>query len=207
MKRTTAVRHLQEMAERSTEMLRLKHTSPPGWPLLELWVTGELLEPAPTVEVGSVVLVLDVPTDDLPLLTRHIEGEWVGHQLRLGKRPLSWSYRPAGWPVWNHQHRRLTRFWTTADGADSEVIEALRSGRVDDVEVIEPSPAEVAQQVLVELPVSRQHLRRLLDKFYDRDWRRAHSGDGHSPQDHLWRAATAVADLWDAADALDDPQS
>ena len=57
----------------------------------------------------------------------------------------------------------------------------------------------------VELEASRRHLRDVLDRYVDRDWRRAHNGYDESPEDHLWRAAQAVTDLLDALDG-EDPQ-
>jgi broad specificity phosphatase PhoE len=49
-----------------------------------------------------------------------------------------------------------------------------------------------------ELAVSREHLRSVLEGYWDRDWRRRHKGYGESPEDHLWRAATAVEEMRDA---------
>lgn len=87
VKRSTTIRHLVELAEVATERMRLRQTDI-GWPLVEMWVTGELLGLAETIETGAVVLVLDLPAEDLPWLGLHPAGEWVGDQLRLGKRPL-----------------------------------------------------------------------------------------------------------------------
>src|SRR5687768_7075470 len=115
VKRSTAIGHLEEMAEVATESMRLRD-SEIGWPLEEMWVTGELLGPADVVETATVVLVLDVPPDDMPWLALNPTGEWVGGRLRLGKRPFLWCYRPLAWPVWNHEHRRLVRFWSARDG-------------------------------------------------------------------------------------------
>ncbi len=53
MRRATAVRHLVEMAEVASEDLRLRETTF-GWPLVSLWVTGELLGGADDLEVASV---------------------------------------------------------------------------------------------------------------------------------------------------------
>ena len=47
---------------------------------------------------------------------------------------------------------------------------------------------------------SRQYLRAALDRYWDRDWRREHSRNGETPEDHLWRAATAVEDIRKALD-------
>jgi hypothetical protein len=203
VKRSTAINHLVEMAEVATDWLRFRESdSPIGWPLEEMWVTGDLLGLADTLDAGAVVLVLDVPCEELPWLAMHPTGESVGHQLRLGKRPIRWCYRPRAWPVWNHQHRRLARFWSAEGGLDSSTIEALRSRRLDRLDVVEPSAAELAELLRKELVVSRQHLRSMLDDYWERDWRRDHKGYDESPEDHLWRAATAVTEMLDALDDL-----
>jgi hypothetical protein len=64
VKRSRAIEHLVEMADEASAMLRLRATDI-GWALEELWVTGELLTDAATMEVGAVVLVLDLPPDEL----------------------------------------------------------------------------------------------------------------------------------------------
>jgi hypothetical protein len=201
MKRSTAVGHLVETAEVSSEQLRFRGTEI-GWPVEELWVSGDLLGLADTVEVGSVVLALDVPPDEAPWLAINPAGEWAGELLRLGKRPLLWSYRPLAWPVWNYRHRRLARYWSAGEGLDDTVIDALRTRRLDRLDVVEPTAAELARQLQAELPVSRTHLRSTLERYWDRDWRREHKGYDESPEDHLWRAAAAVSEMQDAIDEL-----
>lgn len=110
------------MAEVATERLRLRDTDI-GWPLEEMWVTGDLLGLADTLEAGAVVLV-------------------------------------------------------------------------------QPSVEELAEQLPTELAVARRHLGAVLEAYWDHDWRRRHSGNDESPEDHLWRAATAVTDIWAALDGL-----
>jgi hypothetical protein len=201
MKRSTALGHLVEMGEVASERLRLRQTDI-GWPLEELWVTGELLSLTDTLEAGSVVLALDVPADELPWLALHPFGEFVGDQLRLGKRPMRWCYRPLAWPVWNHEHRRLVRFWSARDGVDAAVIDALRSRRLDRLTVVEPSIEQLTDQLREELTVCRRHLRSMLATYWDDDWRRKHNAYDESPEDHLWRAATAVSEMTDALDEI-----
>jgi hypothetical protein len=53
-----------------------------------------------------------------------------------------------------------------------------------------------------EVVVPRRHLRIVLDRYWDRDWRRTHGSYDESPEDHLWRAATAVEDIHRALDEL-----
>jgi len=202
VKRSTAVRHLVEMAEVASERLALRHADF-GWPLEELWVTGDLLGVADTVEAGSVELMLDVPPDEVPWMALHPAGEWIGRELRHGKRPMMWCYRPLVWPVWNHRNRRLTRFWSAHAGTDDAVIEALRSRRLDAVTVVEPSPRELGEQLREELVVSRRYLRVVLDRYWDFGWRRDNKGQDRSPEDALWRAAMAVSEIQDTLDDLD----
>ncbi len=173
-----------------------------GWPVEELWVTGELLGLADSIDAGSVVVVLDVPSDEAPWLAINRAGEWVGDQLRLGKRPLRWCYRPLAWPVWNHEPRRLVRFWSANDGLDDTVIGALRTRRLDGLDIAEPTADALAHQLREELTVSRRHLREVIDDYWDRDWRRDHKGYDETPEDHLWRAAAAVSQMQDALDEL-----
>lgn len=201
MKFATAVRHLDEMAEVSTENLRLRDSGI-GWPLEELWVTGELLEGPESLEWGSVVLVLDLPPDELPWLARHPTAEWIGSQLRLGKRPFGWAYRPSAWPVWNHRNRRLTRFWSADNGTHKEVLDLLREQELEQLAIVEAPAEALLEQLPKELTASRHHLRRVLDQYWEPEWRRDHKGFDESPEDHLWRAAEAVSEMEQALSEL-----
>ena len=179
------------MAEIATDRLRLRSTEI-GWPLEELWISGQLLDPIDDVEHGSVVLVLDLMPDALPWLAAHPRAEWVGEQLRLGKRPIAWHNRPLAWPAWNVSDRRVTRFWSATSGLDEAIVEAVRCG--EPASVVEPSRQELVSQLRLELSVSSSHLRSVVDLYWDHDWRRDQRG-GTSPEDQLWRAATAVMEI------------
>jgi hypothetical protein len=200
VKRSTAIGHLVEMADVASQFAELGNRN--RWPLTEMWVTGELLTLAETLEAGAVVLVLDLPAEELPWLAMHPAGESVGHHLRLGKRPIRWCFRPSAWPVWTYQHRRVARFWSADSGVDSSAIDTLRSRRLDRLDVVEPSNGELAKQLRQELTVSREHLRSVLEGYWDYDWRRRHKGYDESPEEHLWRAATAVTEILDGLDDL-----
>ena len=189
------------MADVASEALQ-RGGSGVGWLLEELWVTGELLEQSSELEAGSVVLVLDVPPDELPWLAVHPAAEGVGAQLRLGKRPFFWSYRPLLWPVWNQRHRRLARFWSARSGVDTAVVEAIQEGRLGDLAVVEPSTPELVDQLRVESDASGRHLRTVLASYWDSDWRRLHKGVDTSPEDQLWRAAQATVEITDALQEL-----
>jgi hypothetical protein len=179
------------MAEAATDRLRFR-TTEIGWPLEELWVAGPLLEPADEIDSGTVILMIDLPPDELPWLAVHPTAEWVGEQLRLGKRPMSWSYRPTVWPAWTCRNWQVARFWSAAGGLDHAVIDALRSGAAADV--VEPDRASLAEQLGVELGVSKAHLRSILERYWSQDWRRDNRHHT-SPEDQLWRAAAAVTEI------------
>lgn len=197
MKFATAVRHIEEMADASTENLRLRDRGL-GWALQELWATGDLLDGPDELEWGSVVLALDLPLEELTWLAKHPTAEWIGSQLRLGKRPFAWAYRPTAWPVWNHQNRRLVCFWSADQGTNTDVLEALRQRRLEALPVVEPTTGDLVEQLSEELAASRHHLRQVLDRYWEPDWRRDHKGYEDAPEDHLWRAAQAVSEIEDA---------
>ncbi len=173
-----------------------------GWPLEELWVTGDLLEHRSELEAGSVVLVLDLPLQELPWLATHSAAEWVGAELRLGKGPFLWSYRPTLWPAWSQRHRRVARFWSARAGIDIAVLDALRDGRVDDVPIVEPSTDELGDQLRTEVDASGAHLRKVLAAYCYTDWRRLQKEPETSPEDQLWRAAQAAVEIADALHEL-----
>jgi hypothetical protein len=137
------------MAEVATDQLRFR-SAEIGWPLDEMWVAGTLLEPADEIDHGRVILMIGLPPDELPWLAVHPTAEWVGEQLRLGKRPISWTYRPT---AWTYRSRRVARFWSAASGLDHAVIDALRSGAV--AGKVEPDGGELAEQLRVELDVAK----------------------------------------------------
>jgi len=181
------------MATEATDLVRLRETDI-GWPLEELWVAGDLLVTGAELEVGSVILLLDVAPDELPWLAKHPAAESVGDRLRLGKRPMLWCYRPSVWPPWNARHRQVARVWTASTGLDDAAIEALRSG--EELAVVEPSDDDLWAQLTEERQVSHSHLRRIVDEYWEPEWRRDHRRD--RAEDQLWRAAAGLVEIDDA---------
>jgi hypothetical protein len=192
VKRSTAIRHLVEMAEHADERVAPGDTIP--WPLAECWVAGDLLTEATSVDSSAILLRLDLPADAVPWLCIHPQGEAIGDALRLGKRPFSWWYRSVDDPPWNLEHRRVVRFWSRTSRAESSTIDLLGSGRVEEIDVPEPTPSEFDAQLQRDLTRSRRHLREAVARFDDRDWRREH----RPPEEHLWRAAAALCAIEDA---------
>jgi hypothetical protein len=199
VKRSTAIGHLVEMAGVATDGLRWRGTPDEGAPL-ELWVAGELLDAVDTLEFGAVVMVLDLAPAELPWLHRHAADDDAAHLLGLGKRPLFWAARPRGWPAWNPTYRRVARYWSADEGLDEAMIDALRQKRFDDVEIVAPTAHELREQCERELSVSRDHLRAVLERYWDDSWRRQQRGRDRTPDDTLWRAAKGLMDLQDVLD-------
>ncbi len=200
VKRSTAVGHLVEMAKVAHDRLRLRE-SDIGWPLEELWAAGELLEPGQQLEAQNRRPRRRRTSRRPSVAPTHPAAEW-DDELRLGKRPFLWSYRPALWRVWNQRHRRLVRFWTARDGTHIAVIDALREDRTGDLPVAEPSAVELADQLRVELAASDAHLHRFLVSYWDPGWRRLQKGPDTSTEDQLWRAAQATVEITDALTEL-----
>jgi hypothetical protein len=92
VKYARAVHHLREIAEAASEFLSFRDTTL-GWPLEELWIAGELLKFPQELDVGSLVLRVNLPANKLPWLGEQRDASWVAERLRLGKRPFLWVYR------------------------------------------------------------------------------------------------------------------
>jgi len=186
------------MAEVASESLGFRDTTF-GWPLEELWVAGDLLEFPRELEVGSVVLRIDLPASELPWLGEQRDADWAAERLRLGKRPFHWVYRPLAWPAWNSRHRRVARFWTAQLGVDDQVIDAFSRRDAGALAIVEPSDQELLQQLRSELEVSWRQLRYVLDHYDDYPRRKRFD---YPAEETLWRAAQGVREIEDALSAL-----
>ena len=78
----------------------------------------------------------------------------------------------------------------------------LHEQKIDRLPILEAPVADLFQQLTEELEASRHHLRRVLDQYWEPDWRRDHKGYDESPEDHLWRAAQAVSEIEQAVSEL-----
>jgi hypothetical protein len=190
MERVAAVRHLIDIARDASRFEDLSYVE---WPLREMWIGGEILDGPETLDRVTVILMLDLPVDDLPWLAIPPEEQVVVQLLRLPKLPVRHFSRPIAEPPWNPRCRRVLRFWTLASGIDGAVVDGLVVGsRLDPVE---PSEGEFVAQMRWELERSRAHLDSVLRRYWKHGWRAGHAGDGVHPEDHLWRAARAVRSI------------
>lgn len=193
MRRSTAVGQVERMVDAAGEIHKLNAH---GFdiPLLEVWVGGAILQSVDRIDSYDVALVLDAPDDEVTWRALDPTGDWIADRMRLTKLPVAWFVHPAGRPVHDRQMRGMVRVWSTA-GADRVAIDRLRHG---DPTLTEATAPADAAQLATELAECRRHLATVLDSYHDRDWRRAHTGHGVSPEDHLWSAAQAVRELTDA---------
>jgi hypothetical protein len=185
LKRSTAITRLVRFASEATEELARPY--PGDYPVISAWTVGDLLDPTTdTLSHPLAVLLLDVPTNELPWSTWPAFFGYLNTVHRIDKGGLGYYYRPAGWPAWNAEFRRAACFWTRDGGLDEKLIEDLRARR--SVHAAEPGNEEFEAQMRDELEVSRTHLDYVLGNFRERDWRNEHKGYNHYPEDHLWFA-------------------
>lgn len=198
MKRSTAISRLAGVA---AELERSKLW--PGPAVVAGYIFGGMLQPVGEVERVQIALAVDEPAEDVPWLSHPTALEALASLLRLDKLPMAWWWRPVSWPIWNHEISRAVRFWSAAAGLDQEVFDALTAGRIDQLQFDEPSDVEqLVKQLFLERDVGRRHLADAVAGFYDREWRREHTGDGVYPGDHLWWAAAGYLDFDNAVKAF-----
>lgn len=190
MKRSTAIGRLVSLAGEATA--EVSGFSVPG-EVVELWAAGPVLDPdVDPVEGITVVFSLDIPPALVPWRSRPPAAAMVTHVFRINRLRILPVWRPAAWPAWNAEFRRVARFWTAEDGLDEDLIARLRAGEPVGEE---PEPAEFAAQMRVELEETRRHLDASLDGYYDRRWSQMHRGDGLYPGDYLWWAASGYREI------------
>jgi hypothetical protein len=202
MKRSTVARHLREIADQADRLSRFDPDVFDIPPLVEVWVGGDLVDDGTEIEHVVAILVFDIDADELPEIVLHpVERDLHGF-LGVGKRPMIWRSRPSSRPPWSHLERRVARIWTRDAGPDVDGIDGLARADFSGVTITAPTDDDLGAWLLSELPRSEDHLREVLDRYWDGDWRREHSGDGIYPDDHLWRASWAVQSMRDASAEL-----
>lgn len=166
--------------------------------LLEAYVFGQLLEGADPVERLEVVLVLDLPAEEVRWGAHPPGADWLVRDLRLDKGGYAYVWRSRHDPVWNHHIRGPVRFWSV-DGADEEVLNALSERRFGDLPRVTAEPAEVRARTLAELDAALARLRDVHRNYWERGWRREHQGAYRYPENELWDAVDGYLDLLDGA--------
>jgi len=168
--------------------------------LVEVWACGSFLDDEPGADAdAAVVLVVDVPAGELPWLNPHPVPYFWAERLGVRRLQMAWWGRPSAWPAWNQEARRVLRVWSAAGGEESGVLDVLGAGDVASLPVVEPSGRELLEQLRVERPVAVAQFDEVVDRYWDRDFRR---GLAPNPEQVLWHAARAVRDLDVAIAAL-----
>lgn len=194
MHHSTAVRRLRTLAERAERVAGLWEDEAV---LTGIYAFGPVLESADDLRFVSVALVLDLPADELTWGARPQSCAGLAALLELDKAPVTWLWRPAVWPVWNHRIERPLRIWST-EGADVAALDALARGEAEPLRLPAPSDDELREQLSDELAACLVHLRRVRDAYWEPDWRKENRGFGEYPENHLWNAVDGYLDLLDA---------
>jgi len=190
MRYDTAVRRLRIIAESCKRPNRLTDTPV----LVAAYVFGDVLDGPAELPRVQVAFLIDAPPEEVTWFAEPQVGVGIVSLLDLEKAPVEWHWRPLVWPVWNHAIRGPVRFWSVA-GPDEEVLEALGQRRFAGLRRLVPTAGEELAQLEVELEASLTHLGRVVERYWDREWRADHKGFGRYPEDHLWGAAHGYLDV------------
>lgn len=122
-----------------------------GWPpedpfLLEAYVFGDVLKGADPLECVEVVLVLNLPAEEVAWESSPQGTMWLEDRLRLSNGGFAYWWRSHLDPVGNHRIRGPVRFWSH-EGPDEAVLGALAARRFDDLPRLAPSPRAQRQQL------------------------------------------------------------
>jgi hypothetical protein len=198
VKRSTAISRLSDVLEGLDRAAKWPETT-----VTAAFVYGGLLEGEPELDRVELAFVVAEPAEAVPWMARPARLDALAAILRFTKLPLSWRWRPAEWPVWNHEIERALRVWNADGGRDQAALDALATRQLDHVTLDAPASTDaLIAELLVERDVGRRHLTTVTESFYDRDWQREHRGDGVHAEDHLWWASAAFLDLDDAIQRL-----
>ena len=199
MKRSTVMSRLGVIADGLDRAVQWSEVTVVG-----AYVFGGLLQRDAQLERIALALVVAESPETVPWMARPARLEALAELLRLPKLPVSWWWRPADWPVWNHSIIRAVRFWSADGGRDQRALDGLAAARLENVSVKAPANrGELRTQVAIERDVARQHLVTVTESFYEPGWRREHRGDGVYPENQLWSATAAYLELDDALQRLD----
>ena len=184
-------------------MLTDECESAKNWPpeeplLLEAYAFGDVLRGADPLDCVEIVLVLNLPPQEVVWGSTPHGSAWLADRLRISKGGFCYWWRSHLDPVWNHYVREPVRFWSP-DGPDENVLQALAERRFADLPRQVPSPAARHDQIISERDAALRRLREIHGAYWDNDWRREHRGLGRYPEHELWEAVDGYLELRDAA--------
>jgi hypothetical protein len=192
MKWTRAVHHLEELAGYCVEMAE-RPTSIVPLRVVQLWAFGEILGEQRDLDRVGVVLVVDLPVEDVPWWSEPVGSQQWANATRLAKNPFSARWRSVRAPIWNHHVDRPALVWDTGSGVVEETLSALREGQGESVRL--PAPEDLRTRLDDELAVSLGSLRALTRVYDERRWS---PGKMTPHADALWRASEGYLDILDA---------
>ncbi|MFA9430738.1 hypothetical protein [Egicoccus sp. AB-alg2] len=196
MRYATAVGHLRMVAEACAEAATLPPLGDLPQPyVLGAYAFGDILDVPDESEGTDVAFVVDASVDELPWGVEPPALRWFVERARIDRHPIRWFARPRDLPVGDHRIVRPVRLWDAEHGIDEQAFEALRGRRPEDVRTPAPPDAEVQAALERHLDLTRKALDEVIDRFWDRDWRRENSGGGRYPEHTLWELAWGVRDL------------
>jgi hypothetical protein len=162
--------------------------------LLAAYTFGDVLDRRTDLPTVPVAFVLNLPVAELTWCAQPQSCAGLPHLLEIDKAPVEWYWRPAAWPVSNHQISRPLRIWSL-DGPDHLALDALARGEAEPLRSPPPSAADEADQLATELAAGLAHLRRVEEAYWEQRWRSANRGLGIHPENHLWDAVHGYLDL------------
>jgi len=191
---------------RAVEKLRMlteECESAKNWPpeeplLLETYAFGDVLRGADPLDCVEIVLVLNLPPQEVVWGSTPHGTAWLADRLRVSKGGFCYWWRSHLDPVWNHYVREPVRLWSQ-DGPDENVLQALVERRFADLPRQAPSPTARHDQIISERDAALSRLREVHAAYWDNDWRREHRGLGRYPEHELWEAVDGYLELRDAA--------
>jgi hypothetical protein len=195
-----AVEKLQALAEACESV---KHWPPEDPFLVQAYVFGRLVAGDDPVDTVEVVLMLNLPPEEVTWGSNPRGTAWLANTLRLDTGGFAYCWRSYLDPPWNHHVREPVQFWSSQRGPDHAVLRALAERRLHDLPRPMPSPQDLRDQRAGELRAALAHLRAVQSAYGDRDWRRDHRQLGRYPENELWEAVQGYLELRDAADTFD----
>jgi hypothetical protein len=192
----TAIDHLRLVADACAEEAQRPAAGGMSHPYVRAaYAFGEILDVPDEPDGTEVALVVDTGVDELPWGVEPPRLHAFVRAYRIDRYPIRWFPRPRDLPVADHRIVRPVRLWDLEHGIHEVAFEALRSGRPEDVRLPAPPAAELRTALERHLAVTRDALGEVVDRYWDHDWRREHSGGGRYPEHTLWDLAWGVRDL------------
>ena len=196
MKRSTAVRHLWEMAEECTDLNARCAVIDSTLRVTSFWAFGPVIDPPETWpgdrEWVDAAIAVTLPEAELPWFGRPREVVWLASLLRWDRRPVLATWRADQVPVWNHHVERPLLLWDAA-GLRPAAGQALGDGiGLEQHRTPAPTAAALRERLEREIAVSREAMSRAAAGYDEHRWGRV---DPRKYAEPLWEATAGYLDL------------